>query len=79
MVTLADTYGFIKGLTESGLPTRQAEAIADGLQQVNLLTSEDLGLALAQLETRLTTRLAGFLAIAVAVQSLIVAMIKLFL
>lgn len=46
MATLTlDTHDFIKGLMEAGMPEQQAEALADGLRQVNLshvVTRDDL-------------------------------------
>jgi len=81
VTTLTDTHGFIKGLIQAGVPEAQAEAIVEGIQEINLtvlVSKDDLVLALARLETRMTTRLAAFLAIAVAVQSAIMTVIKIF-
>jgi uncharacterized SAM-dependent methyltransferase len=81
VTTLIDTHGFIKELVHSGIPENQAEAIAEGFHQLNLddlASKADLELALARLETRQTNRLAAFLALAVAVQSAFMTLIKLF-
>ncbi|MCA9123941.1 MAG: hypothetical protein H6822_20505 [Planctomycetaceae bacterium] len=81
MATLTDTHGFIKQLVQAGVPEKQAEAIVEGVQELNLtvlVSKDELELALARLETRFTTRLAAFLSIAVAVQSAIIALIKIF-
>ena len=76
---ITDTYGFIKGLIESGIPEKQAEAIAAGFHGFGsdeLATKDDLELVLAQLETRLTIRTATFIGIGVAAQSAIIAAIQ---
>ena len=81
VTTLTDTHGFVKGLVQAGVPEAQAEAIVEGIQEINLtvlVSKDDLELALARLEARMTTRLAAFLAIAVAVQSAIMTVIKIF-
>ncbi len=85
-----DTHGFIKELVQAGMSEGQAEALAAGLQKAtvqNVPASNDLAelkddvasvkTAIAELELRLTTRMATFVGIGVAVQSLIVTMIKL--
>lgn len=77
MATLSDTHRLIQMLTKSGFTTEQAEAITDVIQEIdltNLATKADL----AQLETRLTVRMATFVGIGVAVQSAIIAAIQVF-
>ena len=74
VATLSDTHGFIKNLVQAGIPENQAEAIAEGLK-LNMgdsATKADL----AELEARLTTRMAMFIGVGVAVQSAIITAIK---
>lgn len=83
VATLTDTHGFIKGLVQSGIPENQAEAIAEGLKlnMSDVATREDLTVLrrdIAELEARLTMRMATFVGVGVAVQSAIITAITLF-
>ncbi len=85
-----DTHGFIRELVQAGMSEGQAESLAAGLQKAtiqNVPASSDLAelkdrvaavkAAITELELRLTTRTATFVGLEIAVQSLIVTMIKL--
>lgn len=77
MPVLADTHRLIGALTQRGFTTQQAEAITDAIQEIDLeslVTKTNL----AELEARLTVRMATFVGIGVAVQSAIIAAIQVF-
>lgn len=77
VAALPDTDRLVNILTERGFTAQQAEAITDAIQEIDLsglATKSDL----AELEARLTVRMATFVSIGVAVQSAIIAAMKLF-
>jgi hypothetical protein len=76
-----DTLGYAKTLRGSGVPIEQAEAHAEAgaerdFVMVELVTKTDLESALDRLPPRLTVRLGGMIAIAIAA---LAAIIKLWL
>ena len=77
-----DTHGLIKDLVRAGLSEKQAEAIAGGFKKVagpdGLVTKHVLQAELAQLEARMSNRMAAYLSLAVAVLGLFMTMIKVF-
>ncbi len=54
-----DTLKFTRRLKESGLPDKQAEAIADAFRdaqsEADLATRQDLGIAVKELEVKIAT------------------------
>ena len=76
-LVLIDTYQVTRNLKDWGFSDDQAEGITEAIKSLDLemLASKA---DLANLETRLTVRMATFLSLAVAVQSLIVGAIELF-
>lgn len=74
-VTFFDTHGFVKRLTEAGMPPQQAEVLAD--EQARLVsehpvTRDYLDNRLVQMEQRLTMRLGGMIVVAVGVVATLV-------
>jgi hypothetical protein len=77
VAVLPDTHRLVNILTERGFTAQQAEAITDAIQEIDLsglATKTDL----AELEARLTVRMATFIGVGVAVQSAIIAVIQIF-
>ena len=60
---MIDTHAIARRLADSGLPSKQVDAITDALREVSEhgdhVTPEKLGAALANLEARLTWRFVG--------------------
>jgi len=70
-----DTLGYAKRLRNAGISTEQAEAHAEAAREfimVELVTKSDLSLALEHQTLRLTVRLGGMVAIAVAILATII-------
>jgi hypothetical protein len=70
-----DTLGYAKRLRDAGITIDQAEAHAEAARDfvmAELVTRTDLEAALDRLSLRLTARLGGMIAIAVAVLAAIV-------
>ena len=70
-----DTLGYAKRLREAGVSTEQAEAHAEAAREfimLELVTKTDLSLALEHQTLRLTVRLGGMVAIAVAILATII-------
>lgn len=64
-----DTLGYAKGLRDKGVPSDQAEAHAEAARDfimIELVTKNDLTLALDNLALRLTVRLGAMLAAGIA-------------
>lgn len=77
MAVLPNTHRLVNTLTERGFSAEQAEAITDAIAEIDLSSVATKG-DLAQLEARLTTRIATFVGVGVAVQSAIIAAIQIF-
>ena len=72
-----DTHACVKKLTTVGMPEEQAEVHAQAISELvtdRLVTTDDLGRSLKDLEYRLTLRLGSMMVVAV---SLIAALVKL--
>jgi hypothetical protein len=70
MVFAFDTLSFARYLPEKGVPSEQAEAHADAVRQfvmTEVVTKQDLTLALDNLGLRLTVRLGVMLAAGIAI------------
>ena len=70
-----DTLGYAKRLRDAGIPTDQAEAHAEAARDfvmAELVTKSDLEAAMDRLSLRLTVRLGGMMALAVAALAAIV-------
>jgi len=70
-----DTLGYAKRLRDAGIPADHAEAHAEASRDfvmAELVTKTDLEAALDRLSLRLTARLGGMLAIAIAALAAIV-------
>jgi hypothetical protein len=70
-----DTLGYAKRLRDAGLSTEQAEAHAEAAREfmmAALVTKTDLALALDHMALKLTVRLGGMVALAVAVLATII-------
>jgi len=70
MVFAFDTLSFARYLREKGVPSEQAEAHADAVRQfvmTEVVTKQDLTLALDNLGLRLTVRLGVMLAAGIAI------------
>lgn len=68
MVYVLDTLAYAKRLQSSGVPKEQAEAHAESIRDfvmVELVTKQDLALALDNLKLSLTVRLGAMLFLAV--------------
>jgi len=54
-----DTLRFVKNMTQKGMPEAQAEELAESMRQYrhHLVTRDYLDKRLAELETRMTTRI----------------------
>jgi hypothetical protein len=68
MVYVMDTLGFARHLQQKGVPQREAEAHAEAVRDfimVELVTKQDLSLALDNLKLSLTVRLGAMLFLAV--------------
>ena len=55
-----DTHGFVKRLTNAGMPEKQAEVLADCFSQESV-TKDYLDLRMKELEQRLIIRLGGMM------------------
>jgi hypothetical protein len=69
MVFAFDTLSFVRYLREKGVPSEHAEAHADAVRQYvmsELVTKQDLALALDNVTLRLTVRLGAMLAAGIA-------------
>jgi len=70
-----DTLGYAKRLRDAGVPVDQAEAHAEAARDfvmAELVTKSDLEAAMDRLSLRLTVRLGGMMALAVAALAAIV-------
>ena len=79
---MIDTYAIARRLTDSGLPTKQVDAITDALREAaehgDHVTPEGLRAEVASLEARLTWRFAGaMLAQTLAILGGVLAMLRL--
>jgi len=70
-----DTLGYAKRLRDAGISTAQAEAHAEAARDfvmAELVTKTDLDAALDHLALKLTVRLGGMVAVAVAILATII-------
>ena len=79
---MLDTYAIARRLTDSGLPSKQVDAITESLREAaehgDHVTPEGLRAELASLEARLTWRFAGaMLAQTLAILGGVLAMLRL--
>ena len=75
MVFAFDTLSFARYLRERGVASEQAEAHADAVRQFvmsELVTKQDLTLALDNVTLRLTVRLGALLAAGIAVSGVVI-------
>jgi hypothetical protein len=75
MVCAFDTLGYAKTLREAGVTTEHAEAHAEAARDfvmAELVTKTDLESALDRLSLRLTVRIGGMIAVAIAALAAII-------